>query len=108
MTAFDVITGKLKRHMMVATVRDIFDVVLDEYDNMEVYLTSDADIVECTGFERGLAKVHAGMEATHSRGERKVQHRLLAEPQAEPRPTTAAVAERSRSESVLPRFWTKK
>ncbi|KAE9109314.1 hypothetical protein PF007_g12291 [Phytophthora fragariae] len=85
MTAFDVITGKLKRHMM-ATVRDIFDVVLDEYGNMEMYLTSDADIVERTGFERGLAKVHAGMEATHSRGERKVQHRLLAAPQADHAP----------------------
>ncbi|KAE8994341.1 hypothetical protein PF011_g16763 [Phytophthora fragariae] len=76
MIAFDVITGNLLRHdMTVATARDI---VLDIYDNMERYLTSD-DIVECPEFECGLAKVQAGMDSTLSRGERKLLHRISAE-----------------------------
>lgn len=47
--------------MTVVTVHGNFDVVLDDYDNMERCLISDADIVECQEFERDLAKVQAGM-----------------------------------------------
>ncbi|KAE9050056.1 hypothetical protein PR001_g2739 [Phytophthora rubi] len=85
MNAFDVVTGNLQCHdMTVATVRDIFDIVLDDYDNMEKYLAPDADIVECPDFKRGLAKIQGG-EFTLLRNERKARHRLLAEPQDQPR-----------------------
>ncbi|KAG3069148.1 hypothetical protein PI124_g21555 [Phytophthora idaei] len=73
MTAFAVITGKLQRQdMTVAPVRDIFDIVLDEYDDMEKYLAVDADIVESPVFERSLAKLQAGVETALLRSERKV------------------------------------
>ncbi|GMF40288.1 unnamed protein product [Phytophthora fragariaefolia] len=86
MTAFDVVTEKLERHdTMVATIRDIFEIVLDDYDNMEKYLAPDADIVECPDFERGLAKIQGGGDFTLLRNERKALNRLLDEPQDQPR-----------------------
>ncbi|KAE9219002.1 hypothetical protein PF004_g13722 [Phytophthora fragariae] len=97
---------KLQRHdMTAATVRGIFDVVVDDYGNMERYLKSNANIVECPEFERGLANVQAGMESSLSRGERKFLHRILVESQAGPRQTTAAATEkkskRKRATEVL-------
>ncbi|KAF1786156.1 SKP1 component, POZ domain [Phytophthora cactorum] len=83
MTAFDVITGKLQRQdMTVATVLDIFDIVRDEYDDMEKYLAVDADIVESPVFERSLAKLQAGVETALLRSERKVLARLVVAPRS--------------------------
>ncbi|KAG3110002.1 hypothetical protein PI125_g10425 [Phytophthora idaei] len=73
MTAFDAITGKLQRQdMTVAPVRDIFDTVLDAYDDMEMYLAADADIVESPVFERSLTKLQAGVETALLTSERKI------------------------------------
>ncbi|OWZ01044.1 hypothetical protein PHMEG_00027645 [Phytophthora megakarya] len=47
MTGFDVIAGTLQRNdMTVATVHDIFDILLDNYAVMETFLAMDANIVE--------------------------------------------------------------
>ncbi|ETK84960.1 hypothetical protein L915_10123 [Phytophthora nicotianae] len=63
MTAFDVITGKLQRDdITVAAVRDIFDIVLDDYVGMKKYLAADANIIEFPLFESDLAKLQAGLD----------------------------------------------
>ncbi|ETK90886.1 hypothetical protein L917_05269 [Phytophthora nicotianae] len=58
MSAFDVITCRLQRkYMTVTTVRDIFDVVLDDDDDMDYCLAAGGEVVECPDFEAGLAKI---------------------------------------------------
>ncbi|OWZ23822.1 hypothetical protein PHMEG_0001232 [Phytophthora megakarya] len=98
MTAFDVITGKLQRNdMTVATVRDIFDIVLDDYDGMEKYLAPDADIVESGVFESGLAKIQAGVATSFMRNERKALHRLTTtDPDQSPTAPVEKVTARSK------------
>ncbi|ETN06429.1 hypothetical protein PPTG_13758 [Phytophthora nicotianae INRA-310] len=72
MTAFAVISGKLQRDdITVAAVRDIFDIVLDDYDGMEKYLAVDANIIEFPLFESGLAKLQAGLDKTLERNENR-------------------------------------
>ncbi|ETK82853.1 hypothetical protein F441_12084 [Phytophthora nicotianae CJ01A1] len=72
MAAFDVITGKLQRdNITVAAVRDIFDIVLDDYDGMEKYLAADAIIIEYPLFESDLAKIQAGLDKTLQRNENR-------------------------------------
>lgn len=98
MTEFDVITTQLQRQdMAVATLRDNFDFVLDDYDNMVKCLASDADIIEFQEFERELAKLQAGVESTLSRSERKALNRLHVSPQAPPHATSKRAATSSRS-----------
>lgn len=65
MTTYGVVIGRLQREQLSASsVRDIFDVVIDEYEGMKDYLTSDADIVVIPEFESGLVKLQSAAEAT--------------------------------------------
>ncbi|ETI52291.1 hypothetical protein F443_04547 [Phytophthora nicotianae P1569] len=53
----DSTTNPNAENLRLTTVRDIFDVVLDDDDDMDYYLAAGGEVVECPDFEAGLAKI---------------------------------------------------
>lgn len=81
MTTFCVVMGRLQRERQsFSSVRDIFDVGIDEYEGMEDYLASDANIVAFPGFESGLVKLQSAAEATLTPLENQNLQRLRRRP----------------------------
>ncbi|ETM98107.1 hypothetical protein PPTG_19797 [Phytophthora nicotianae INRA-310] len=53
----DSTTNPNAENLRLTTVCDIFDVVLDDDDDMDYCLAAGGEVVECPGFEAGLAKI---------------------------------------------------
>ncbi|KAF4131702.1 hypothetical protein GN958_ATG19105 [Phytophthora infestans] len=91
--------------MTATTVRDIFDVVLDDYDDMNYYLAPGGEVIECPDFETGLAKIQCGAETNAACNGETCKARLLRSPARQPdqrRDTVpASRSKRKRTAEVL-------
>ncbi|ETO79787.1 hypothetical protein F444_05582 [Phytophthora nicotianae P1976] len=113
MSAFDVIACRLQRKdVTITTVRDTFDVVLDDHEDMDYCLAAGGEVVECPDFEAGLAKIQCGAEKTLLVPERHAVARLLRSPagQSDQRRNTvpASLPKRKRTAGELDQAIAKK